>query len=58
KFNFICLFGMGLNLIILNLLYNYAHINQYLAYLIAIGIVTIWNFWFNLKLSWRVTQTK
>ncbi|NMF58485.1 glycosyltransferase [Pseudanabaena yagii] len=58
KFNFICLFGMGLNLIILNLLYNYAHINQYLANLIAIAIVTIWNFWFNLKLSWRVTQTK
>jgi dolichol-phosphate mannosyltransferase len=58
KFNFICLFGMSLNLIILNLLYNYAHINQYLANLIAIAIVTIWNFWFNLKLSWRVTQTK
>ncbi len=58
KFNFICLFGMVLNLIILNLLYNYAHINQYLANLIAIAIVTIWNFWFNLKMSWRVTQTK
>ena len=58
KFNFICLFGMGLNLIILNLLYNYAHINQYIANLIAIAIVTIWNFWFNLKLSWRVTQIK
>lgn len=58
KFNFICLFGMGLNLIILNVLYNYAHINQYIANLIAIAIVTIWNFWFNLKLSWRVTQIK
>jgi len=58
KFNFICLFGIGLNILILNFLYNYLHINQYLANLIAIAIVTIWNFWFNLKLSWRVTQTK
>ncbi|WP_055075056.1 glycosyltransferase [Pseudanabaena sp. 'Roaring Creek'] len=58
KFNLICLVGIGLNLIILNTLYNYFHINRYLANLIAIAIVTIWNFWFNLKLSWRVTQTK
>jgi dolichol-phosphate mannosyltransferase len=29
--------------------------NRYLANLIAIGIVTAWNFWFNLKLSWRDT---
>ena len=58
KFNLICLVGIGLNLIILNFLYNNLHINKYLANLIAIAIVTIWNFWFNLKLSWRVTQTK
>ena len=58
KFNLICLVGIGLNLIILNFLYNNLHINKYLANLIAIAIVTIWNFLFNLKLSWRVTQTK
>ena len=58
KFNLICLIGIGLNLIILNFLYNYLGINKNLANLIAIAIVTVWNFWFNLKLSWRVTQTK
>ncbi len=58
KFNLICLFGIGLNLIILNLLVNYFDVNRYIANLIAIAIVTVWNFWFNLKLSWRVTQTK
>ena len=57
KFNLICLVGIGLNLIILNLLYNYFGVNKYIANLIAIAIVTVWNFWFNLKLSWRVTQT-
>ncbi len=58
KFNLICLLGIGLNLIILNVLVNYFGVNKYWANLIAIAIVTIWNFWFNLKLSWRVTQTK
>ena len=58
KFNLICLMGIGLNLLILNILYNYFGVNKYVANLIAIAIVTIWNFWFNLKLSWRVTQTK
>lgn len=57
KFNLICLLGIGLNLIILNLLFNYFGVNKYIANLIAIAIVTIWNFWFNLKLSWRVTET-
>jgi dolichol-phosphate mannosyltransferase len=58
KFNLICLLGIGLNLIILNLLFNYFGVDKYIANLIAIAVVTIWNFWFNLKLSWRVTQTK
>jgi dolichol-phosphate mannosyltransferase len=56
KFNLVCLLGLSLNVIILNTLYNYLNINQYLANLLAISIVTIWNFWINLKLSWRVTQ--
>ncbi|MEE3717336.1 glycosyltransferase [Tumidithrix elongata RA019] len=58
KFNLVCLLGVFLNVVILNFLYNYLKINQYLANLLAIALVTIWNFWINLKLSWRVTQTK
>jgi dolichol-phosphate mannosyltransferase len=57
KFNLICLVGIGINLIILNLLFNFFGVDKYIANLIAIAIVTIWNFWFNLKLSWRVTET-
>ncbi|MEM6836598.1 MAG: glycosyltransferase [Cyanobacteria bacterium P01_C01_bin.120] len=58
KFNVICLAGLVLNVLVLNLLYNLIFDNQwpYLANLIAIGLVTLWNFWLNLKLSWRVTQ--
>ncbi|MGB3691800.1 MAG: glycosyltransferase [Spirulinaceae cyanobacterium] len=61
KFNLICLIGLFLNVLILNLLFNYLGFNnfstgRYIANLIAIGIVTGWNFWLNLKLSWRVTE--
>jgi dolichol-phosphate mannosyltransferase len=58
KFNFICLFGLCLNILILNILFNYFGINRYLANFISIGIVTFWNFLINWKLSWRVTDNK
>jgi dolichol-phosphate mannosyltransferase len=53
KFNIVCGVGVVLNVLLLNLQFNLLHINRYLANLIAIGVVTIWNYWFNLKLSWR-----
>jgi dolichol-phosphate mannosyltransferase len=57
KFNLICFLGVVLNVLLLNLLYNLFNMNEYLANLIAIAAVTLWNFWLNLKLSWRVTDT-
>jgi dolichol-phosphate mannosyltransferase len=56
KFNTICLAGLVLNVLLLNLLFNLFGINRYVANLIAIAAVTLWNFWVNLKLSWRVTD--
>ena len=56
KFNIICLGGLILNVIILNLIYNFVVPNKYVANLIAIALVTIWNFWLNTKLNWRVTD--
>lgn len=58
KFNIICLAGLVLNVLILNLVFNFIIPNRYIANLIAIAIATVWNFWVNLKLSWRVTQVK
>lgn len=58
KFNIVCLAGLVLNVLLLNLLFNVLDINQYIANLIAICAVTLWNFWINLKLSWRVTEVK
>lgn len=56
KFNLICLAGLILNVLLLNLFFNVFGLNRYAANLIAIALVTVWNFWFNLKLSWRVTD--
>ncbi|MBZ8181845.1 glycosyltransferase [Oscillatoria salina] len=57
KFNLICLSGLTLNVLLVNLLFNVFGFNEYLAKLVAIAAVTLWNFWFNLKLSWRVTDS-
>ncbi|HEY9853769.1 MAG TPA: glycosyltransferase [Leptolyngbyaceae cyanobacterium] len=56
KFNIICLMGLILNVILLNLFNIFLQINYLLANSIAIALVTLWNFWINMKLSWRVTE--
>ncbi|NJM97062.1 MAG: glycosyltransferase [Phormidesmis sp. RL_2_1] len=57
KFNAICLTGLVLGVLLLNLFYNlvFGQNLKYISNLFAVGIVAIWNFWLNLKLSWRVT---
>ncbi|MEZ2280055.1 MAG: glycosyltransferase [Microcoleus sp.] len=56
KFNTICLMGLILNVLLVNVMFNIFGMNEYLANLIAILAVTLWNFWINMKLSWRVTD--
>jgi dolichol-phosphate mannosyltransferase len=58
KFNLVCLMGLVLKVLLLNILFNGLGVNEYLANLVAIAIVTVWNFWINLKLNWRVTEIK
>ncbi|HIK37392.1 MAG TPA: glycosyltransferase [Geminocystis sp. M7585_C2015_104] len=57
KFNSICLAGLILNVLFLNVFFNWFKWNRYLANLMAIILVTIWNYWLNLKLNWRTTDT-
>jgi dolichol-phosphate mannosyltransferase len=58
KFNIVCLAGIIIQTLVVNFLFNSLGMNQYIAKLIAIAVATIWNFWVNLKLSWRVTEVK
>jgi dolichol-phosphate mannosyltransferase len=56
KFQLICFAGVLLNTSLLNLQFNLLHLNRYVANAVAIAAVTGWNFWLNLKLSWRVAE--
>ena len=53
SFNVICGIGLAINVVLLNLQFNLLHMNRYLANLISIAVVTAWNYWFNLRLSWN-----
>jgi dolichol-phosphate mannosyltransferase len=57
KFNIICLAGIILQTLVVSLMYDFLGVNEFVSKLFAIVVVTLWNFWINLKLSWRVTQT-
>ncbi len=60
KFNVICVSGLILNVLLLNVFYNlvFGQALKYVANLIAIGVVALWNFWLSLKLRWRVTAVE
>jgi dolichol-phosphate mannosyltransferase len=55
KFNLVCLIGVTLKVMLAKALFQGLQ-NAYLSNLLAIAIVTFWNFWVNMKLSWRVSQ--
>lgn len=56
KFNIICGLGLILKVLLLNFFFNVWSWNAYLANLLAIALVTIWNFGLSWKLGWRVTE--
>ncbi|NET35720.1 MAG: glycosyltransferase [Cyanothece sp. SIO1E1] len=58
KFNLVCLLGLCLNVLLLNLLFNSLGVHYLAANLVAIATITFWNFWINLRLNWRVTQVQ
>lgn len=58
KFNLICLAGIGLSVLLLNLQVRLITMNIYLANLIAIVIVSFWNFGMNLKFGWNKSALK
>ncbi len=56
-FNAICGTGLVINIGLLNLLFNQAHMNRYAANLIAIAVVTGWNYALNRSLNWAPIRT-
>ena len=58
KFNVLCLVGIVLQGTLVGLMSKVADVPAIGVKLLAIALVMLWNFWINLKLSWRVTDTK
>ena len=53
KFNLICLAGIGISVLLLNVQVYWLHLNVYLANFIAIVLVSVWNFFMNLRFGWN-----
>jgi dolichol-phosphate mannosyltransferase len=52
KFNSICLAGIGLSVLLINVQTRCFQMNMYLGNLLAILIVSVWNFGMNMKFGW------
>lgn len=53
RFNIICGFGLGLNVLLLTVMIRMLAINLYAANMLAILLVTLWNFSLNMLFNWR-----
>lgn len=58
KFNLIYLVGLILNTLIVNLLFYQFNFNEYLAKLLAIVCMTIWNFYLNITKNWQLSKVE
>jgi len=53
KFNLICVAGIALSVALLNVQVYWLHLNVYLANLISVVLVSVWNFFMNLRFGWH-----
>src|SRR5437016_7790062 len=53
KFNLICVAGIALSVLLLNIQVYWLKINVYLANFISIVLVSVWNFFLNLRFGWN-----
>jgi dolichol-phosphate mannosyltransferase len=57
-FNGICGAGICLAVLLLNFFHTWLGWNLYLSNLLAVGIVTLWNFGLNARFNWRAAKTQ
>ena len=58
RFHAICGVGIGWAVLLLHLFYAWLGINLYAANMMAIVLVTLWNFWMNILFNWRVREQR
>lgn len=52
RFNLICLSGIVLSVVLLDVQVLLLHLNLYMSNLVAIGLVSLWNFVLNVRFNW------
>ena len=52
KFNVVCLAGVGLSVLLLNVQVHGLHMNLYVSNLITVVLASIWNFLISLRFAW------
>ncbi|MDJ0675778.1 MAG: GtrA family protein [Calothrix sp. MO_167.B42] len=57
KFNLIGLLGLIYNILIVDVLFYKFGVNEYLAKVVAIILVTFWNFGVNFQVNWQIKKT-
>jgi len=57
KFNLICVAGIVLSVLLLNIQVYWLHENLYLANFLCIILVSFWNFFMNLRFGWNLITT-
>lgn len=55
RFHAICGTGPALSVMFLHLFHTWLGLNLYLANLLAVGLVMLWNFGLNVRFNWRGT---
>ncbi len=58
KFNLICVAGIALSVLLLNVQVSLFKMNVYLANLVSIIVVSVWNFFMTLKFGWGRPSAK
>lgn len=53
RFNGVCLVGVVINLILINIQFNWFGVNRYLANATSIVATTFWNYFMNKRLGWK-----
>ncbi len=53
KFNAVCLVGVVINLILINIQFNWFGVNRYLANATSIVVTAFWNYLMNKRLGWK-----
>jgi len=58
KFNLICVAGIGLSVLLLNVQVYWLKMNVYLANFISVVLVSVWNFALNLRFGWNASTPR